>query len=146
MIPKPSRTKKKKKKLPTIAKVKDDLQRKIVNPYIRRRDSKDGYFKCISCGQTKPVAQMQAGHYIPISKSQFLRFNELNLNGECIHCNLFDNFHLIPYRKNLIAKIGLESVESLERTAEEVKLYKHSREELERIENYYTELLKGQTK
>jgi hypothetical protein len=141
MIPKPSQ--KKKKKLPTIAKVKKRLQEKIVNPYIRQRDSKDGYFKCISCGQTKPVAQMNSGHYIPISKSQFLRFNELNINGECSSCNCWDGYHLIPYRKNLIAKIGLESVEALERTAEEVKLYKHTREELERIETYYTQLLKG---
>jgi hypothetical protein len=140
MIPKPSQ--KKKKKLPTIAKVKKDLQA-LVNSYIRKRDSKDGWFTCISCGKTLPTVNMNAGHWIPVSKSQFLRFNDLNINGECQGCNCFSEYHLIPYRKNLIAKIGLESVEALERTAEEVKLYKWTRPELEQIETYYTQLLKG---
>jgi hypothetical protein len=38
----------------------------IFNKFIRLRDTKghgDGaYFKCISCGEIKPVSQMNAGH------------------------------------------------------------------------------------
>ena len=131
------------KKRISLARQKAKLQIKV-NAYIRHRDSKDGYFTCISCGKTLPVSKMNSGHYIPVSKSQFLRFNELNLNGECAGCNCFSEYHLIPYRKNLIAKIGLESVESLERTAEEIKVYKHTRQELEEIEAYYTTLLSEQ--
>lgn len=131
---------KKKKKLPTIGKVKSKLQT-FVNSCIRKRDSRDGWFTCISCGLDKPVSQMQAGHYVPVSKSQYLRYNELNISGECIFCNNFSEYHLIQYRKNLIKKIGLEAVEKLEREAEEIKLYKWTREKLQEIEAYYTGLL-----
>ena len=128
------------KKRITLAKQKAKLQIKV-NAYIRSRDSKDGFFTCISCGKTLSISKMQAGHYIPVSKCQFLRFNEENINGECAGCNCFDESHLIFYRKRLIEKIGIESVESLERTALEMKVYKHTRKELEEIEAYYISLL-----
>ncbi len=139
MIPKPKRQKK--KKLPTLAKVKKDLQ-VVVNRYIRQRDSKDGWFTCISCGKAKTVDHLQCGHFIAVSKSQYLRFNEWNCNGECDSCNLFDENHLIWYQDNLIRKIGTDAVQYLKRTAQEVKLYKHSREELETIKQYYLSLTK----
>jgi hypothetical protein len=128
-IPKPSRAKKKRKKLQTIGKLKKKVQI-LFNAFIRQRDSKDGFFRCISCGQIKGISHMQAGHYIPVSKSQYLRYSFSNVHGECDRCNCFDEFHLVPYRRNLIAKIGLDKVEELEAMAETHKIYKHTREEL----------------
>lgn len=104
---------------------------KIFNAYIRRRDSRDGFFTCISCGKNKPVEQMHAGHYIPQKKSSLLRYNESNVNGECNYCNLFDEFHLINYRKNLIDKIGEDMVKYLEENQNAIK--KWSRAEIEEI-------------
>ena len=101
---------------------------KIFNAYIRQRDSENGLFTCISCGQVKPTELMDAGHYVPQKNSSALRFNEYNVNGECKSCNGFDQFHLIGYRKNLINKIGIEMVEYLETNNREVK--KWSRTEL----------------
>jgi hypothetical protein len=132
----------KKKKKQSLAALKKKVQ-KTCNEYIRKRDSSNGYFVCISCQKTLPMDKCNAGHYVPVGKSQFLRFNELNINAQCVGCNLFDNFHLIPYRKNLINKIGLEAVESLERTAEEVKVYKWTRDKLIEVENYYKSLTNG---
>ncbi len=40
-----------------------------------------------------PVDQMNAGHYVPVKGGSALRFNEYNVNGECIRCNGFDEFH-----------------------------------------------------
>jgi len=142
--PKPSPRKKvKKKKLITLSKLKKKVQ-EVVNLYVRTRDSKDGFFTCISCGETKPVSQLQAGHFVPVSKSQFLRFHDWNINGECVRCNCFSEYHLIPYRRNLIDKIGIEAVKWLESKAEEVKSYKHTRQELTDLENYYKQLLESQ--
>jgi hypothetical protein len=93
---------------------------KVFNAWIRHRDSKDGYFTCISCFRTLPVDQMNAGHYVPVKGGSALRFNEYNVNGECIRCNGFDEFHLIGYRKNLIKKIGIKKVEVLERMRNDV--------------------------
>jgi hypothetical protein len=104
---------------------------KIFNAYIRQRDSENGLFTCISCGQVKPIELMDAGHYVPQKNSSALRFNEYNVNGECKSCNGFDQFHLIGYRKNLINKIGIEMVEYLETHNREVK--KWSRTELLQI-------------
>ena len=93
---------------------------KVFNAWIRQRDSKEGYFTCISCFRTLPVDQMNAGHYVPVKGGSALRFNENNVNGECIRCNGFDEFHLIGYRKNLIKKIGIKKVEVLERMRNDV--------------------------
>ncbi len=70
---------------------------------------------CISCGKFKTYEELQAGHFIPAGGNDVtLCFDEKNVNGECEGCNAFDSFHLVPMRKNLIKKYGIELVESLE--------------------------------
>jgi len=81
---------------------------KRFNAYIRRRDKNR---PCISCGQFK---SLQAGHFYPAGQYPMLRFNEHNVNGECIHCNYFSGDHLISYRRNLIKKIGEVNVNKLD--------------------------------
>ena len=107
----------------------------IFNKYIRNRDSSNGYFVCISCGGEHPVSKMNAGHYVPVKNSSLLRFNEFNTNGECITCNLFDQFHLIGYRKRLIDKIGSNAVDWIESQGRISK--KWTREELQDIIKTY---------
>jgi hypothetical protein len=109
---------------------------KVFNAWIRARDSKEGYFTCIACFRTLPIDQMNAGHYVPVKGGSALRFNENNVNGECIRCNGFDEFHLIGYRKNLIKKIGLKKVEQLERMRNDV--CKWDRTTLNHIVKTYT--------
>ena len=108
------------------------------NEYIRLRDAGK---PCISCGK---VTTLQAGHYWPVGGYDGLRFDELNINGECAYCNAWDKAHLIGYRKNLIKKIGLESVEALDARAEDYRMngYKFTRSELLEIYNYYCEKIK----
>jgi len=120
--------------LTTIPKLTAKAQ-KIFNAYIRQRDSDNGYFTCISCGQTKEVSQMDAGHYVPVKGSSALRFDEYNVNGECKACNGFDQFHLIGYRRNLIDKVGERKVMELEHQHRLIK--KWSRTELNEIIERY---------
>ena len=108
---------------------------KIFNAYIRQRDSQDGYFTCISCGQTKTTDLMDAGHYVPVKGSSALRFDEYNVNGECKSCNGFDQFHLIGYRRNLIDKVGERKVMELEMQHRLIK--KWTRTELNEIIEKY---------
>jgi 5-methylcytosine-specific restriction endonuclease McrA len=110
---------------------------KVFNAYIRKRDSDNGYFTCISCGQTKDTTQMDAGHYVPVKGSSALRFDEYNVNGECKSCNGFDQFHLIGYRRNLIDKVGERKVMELEYQHRLIK--KWSRTELNEIISKYGE-------
>jgi hypothetical protein len=121
--------------LPTIPKLTAKAQQ-VFNRYIRTRDSQDGYFTCIACGQVKSQDVMDAGHYVPVKGSSALRFDEYNVNGECKKCNGFDGFHLIGYRKNLIQKIGQEMVDWLENNQRTIK--KWTRSELNEIIEKYS--------
>lgn len=88
----------------------DDAQ-KIVNKYIRLRDSHLG---CISCGTTANV-QFAAGHYRSRGSASHLRFNHDNLHKQCNqHCNMALSGNQRNYRAGLIAKIGVDRVEALE--------------------------------
>lgn len=108
---------------------------KVFNEFIRHRDSQDGYFNCISCGQTKPTDQMHAGHYLSVGHHTALRFNEVNTNGQCIRCNLHLHGNQIGYRNGLIRKYGEQKVLLLE--GYQRRPYKLGRAELlEIIEKY----------
>lgn len=91
-----------------------EIAQKHFNAYIRKRDDKGGWFVCISCNERKDKSKMDAGHYYSAGNHSFLRFNENNVHGQCRKCNSFMHGHLIPYRENLIKKIGLAEVEKLD--------------------------------
>ncbi len=62
---------------------------RVFSEYIRLRDtaghSKEGYFRCISCGQIKPYSQADCGHYIG-RQHMATRYNEINCNAQCRNC------------------------------------------------------------
>lgn len=125
-----------KKRPKTLAQLKKDLT-KAFNAYIRFRDSKDMVFTCISCGNTLPISEMHAGHFIP-STYQSVRFSEENVNGQCRNCNVWKRGNIIEYRPRLITKIGKKRVEALE--ARRHDLFKPTREWLEEKIAYYKSL------
>ncbi len=114
---------------------------KIFSLYIRLRDSKQfGYkaFKCISCGQIKPFAKADCGHYYSRSKMS-TRYDEDNCNSECNFCNRFKSDHLDGYRENLIRKIGQSRFDLLRSHSNQVK--KWSEFELQQLIKYYSALV-----
>jgi hypothetical protein len=124
------------KKPKTIAKLKKELEI-LVNQFIRLRDKGK---PCISCGEIKPL---QAGHFYPKSVCEGLRFDEVNINGECSECNCFDDRHILTYSENLINRIGIDEFEALKQRAAEYKRqgYKFTRSELiEKIAEYKTKI------
>jgi len=127
----------------TLPKLKADLQ-KVFNKYIRLRDLKGNYFTCISCNQVKPKEQMNAGHFYSVKGYDSLRFNEDNVNGECISCNCFNESHLIGYTINLQNKIGTNRINYLHDMARDYKKngYKWCRIDLEEMIAYYKNMIK----
>ena len=99
-----------------------------VNAYVRKRDDLGGFFECMACKEIKPSSQANASHYFPKEVKQYsaVRFDLDNLWVCCIRCNHYLSGNLIPYRKNLIEKIGIERFENLERLSN-VKNFKHDR-------------------
>lgn len=100
------------------------------NKWVRERDHYKG---CISCGATVT----EAGHYFSRGHYSALRFNEVNVNGQCTRCNCFMHGNLINYRQGLVRKYGETTVQQLELSANLRKVKKWSRIELEIIIGNY---------
>ena len=101
------------KKPKTLAQLKKDLDT-VFNKFIRQRDSKEGYFICISCNEEKPISQMHAGHFYSAGQFSNVRHDEDNVNGQCNYCNTFLHGNLLNYREGLLKKIGPERFKVLE--------------------------------
>lgn len=98
----------------------EDKLQDLVNTKVRKRDSSGGYFICISCDELKPISQMNAGHYYPKEPLQYraVKFDLDNINGQCVRCNKYLSGNLIPYRANLLLKIGEQRLKQLEMKAQ----------------------------
>jgi hypothetical protein len=104
---------------------------KVFNTYIRERDKGK---PCISCGN-QLKGKFDAGHYVSSGSCKALTFHELNVWGQCVHCNQHKHGNLIGYREGLTKRIGVVEVETLEKMRHES--IKYTREELRaKIEEY----------
>ena len=81
-----------------------------VNTYIRERDHDK---PCISCG-TLISAQWDAGHYRSTAAAPQLRFDESNIHRQCVVCNQHKSGNLVPYRLELMKRIGQQAVDAIE--------------------------------
>ena len=105
------------------------------NAFIRERDKG---LLCISCGNVPK--KTNAGHFWNANNHWAVRFDEDNVHLQCEYCNSFLSGNLLPYRANLIGKIGFERYDQLEEKARETR--KFSIEELKEITATYKQKLK----
>ena len=145
------KAKKKDKPLPLFDKAgvtvkkKIDLKAKldrVFSMYIRLRDSREFDFKafrCISCGRILPFEKADNGHYIN-RQHMSTRFDEMNCNAQCSHCNRFQEGNMQGYRNGLIRKYGEQKVVLLEMKKNTIR--KFSDFEYEQLIKYYSALVK----
>jgi hypothetical protein len=81
------------------------------NKYIRLRDKEK---PCISSGRSL-IGKYDAGHFYSCGSYPNLRFNEDNCHGQSVHDNRDKHGNLLAYREGLIARIGQERFDELER-------------------------------
>ena len=89
------------------------------NAFIRERDK---HQPCICCGLPLHSQGLiptlggsyDAGHYRSIGSAPHLRFDEHNCHAQRKQCNRFGSGRAVDYRLGLIARIGLQAVESIE--------------------------------
>ncbi len=116
---------------------------RLFSIYIRSRDgkynpeTKEYIGACFTCGR---LANLQAGHFIPRTHMQF-RFNERNVNGQCLHCNWTLEGNISVYRDKLTVLHGKQFVMMLE--AEKHKPYKLPISDIKVLIDYYTKLNKA---
>lgn len=86
-----------------------------VNRYIFWRDFGR---PCIACGRPLNYGvrggAVDASHYRSRGSASHLRYNVFNIHAGCVRCNRELSGNLIPFRINLIEKIGANRVEALE--------------------------------
>ena len=101
----------KKKKLPSLAKLKRDLDRHF-SLFIRRRDADDkGMGRCVTCGDW---ALLQASHFIP-RQHLAVRWDVRNVHGSCARCNCWLHGNLIEYNAFMLKEYGQETIDELRR-------------------------------
>lgn len=106
------------------------------NAWIRKRDAGK---PCISCGRHH-AGQWHAGHYRTTKAAPELRFDERNVHAQCAPCNNHLSGNIIEYRKGLIEREGIETVDYLE-GPHDPKHY--TVEDLKAIRDEYRKRLKG---
>ena len=111
------------------------VAQQVFNKYIRLRDEGN---LCISCG--KIPKKGNAGHMYSAGGYFNVRFDERNVHLQCEYCNSFLSGNLLPYRENLLAKLGYEEFERL--SVDAMKTRKFTREELKEIIEIYKQKIK----
>jgi hypothetical protein len=110
------------------------------NAYIRARDAGR---PCICCGRPLGDGEVggsyDCGHYRSVGSAPHLRFDERNAHAQRKFCNRWGAGRAVDYRIGLIARLGLEAVETLEA---ENSTHKWTREELIKIRATYKRKLK----
>lgn len=111
------------------------------NAFIRERDRQAGY-PCISSGRPLDWSgnQVDAGHYRSTGAAPHLRFDERNCHAQSKHDNRFLSGSAVDYRLGLIARIGLEAVESLEA---DQSVRKYTIDDLQQIKATYRAKLRA---
>lgn len=105
------------------------------NAFIRARDAAK---PCVSCGRMPDGRhQRHAGHYRSVGSNPALRFEPDNVWGQCATCNNHLSGNLVPYRAELIRRIGLERVEWLEGPHEACK---YTGEQLQEMKKRYRKM------
>ncbi len=78
---------------------------------------------CISCGRPDQGGRMRnAGHFKSRGANSGLRYDLLNIHGQCTHCNLYNSGAVEGYRQGLLERYGSAILEYLD-TAPRVKAW-----------------------
>jgi len=112
----------------------------ICHEFIRERDKG---LPCISCNGLWQ-SDFQAGHFYKAELFSTLKFDEKNISGQCVGCNIRKEGNESGYRVGIINRYGKEHLEYLDELAATEKQITHKwdREELENTRNYYKNKLK----
>lgn len=112
----------------------------IVNKYCRLRDcfGEQGA-ACISCGKWEPFERGDGGHFIS-AKYSATRFDERNVNFQCIRCNRFLHGNLANYYVGMVKKYGQEVVDELMQLQHTSRKWKE--DEIKQLRKYFSEKIK----
>ena len=118
----------------TTTQLKKELD-KWFSQYIRlRRADANGLVECFTCGKIDHWKKQQAGHF-QSRRHLTTRWNELNVQVQCVRCNMFNQGEQYKFGKLLDVRIGDETSEKLERLSKHTAMFRRV-DYLEMIEKY----------
>ena len=97
---------KSKKKKPSISRLKKKLDA-VFSEWVRR--SQDC---CFTCGKVEHWKDAQAGHFISRTFT-CVRWNDMNVNRQCVSCNVFKHGNMVEYWLAMEKKYGREIIDWL---------------------------------
>lgn len=104
-----------------------------------KRGSGYTYGKCVTCGQLKPLGELQGGHFIS-RRHKATILDERNIHPQCVRCNQWLNGNLSEYRKFL----GDDLADELKAKSMQVK--KFTREELNELRDGFRARIRKEKK
>ena len=107
---------------------------KIFSLYIRTKETKNGYGRCVTCGQLFSIKRLQAGHFIPGRRNSIL-FDERGVHIQCERCNKWLYGNPIQYYDYMKRTYGQKIIDELYKKAKEEKQF--TVPELKRLYEYY---------
>lgn len=113
------------------------LAQQVFNKWVRLRDKGE---PCISCKKVIN-GKTDAGHLYAVGNYPSVRFNETNVNSQCIFCNRYNGGLVNEYRINYVQKYSIEQLEELDQLAH--KSRKYTKEELKELIAEYKEKIKS---
>ena len=120
----------------TYAQLKKKLD-EVFSIYIRRKDAKEGWVNCFTCGKKFEWKYTDNGHFIN-RKHLATRWLEENCHPQCIGCNRFRDGNKEDYAVHLEAVYGhgiLQKLQDIKNKGLEVKY-----NDLEKMIEYYKKL------
>lgn len=114
---------------------------KAFSEYIRRKDAdRNGIVRCVTCSRPYHWKRMDAGHYVK-STHKLVKFDEMNVHAQCVHCNKALAGAESEYREYIIEHYGVGELNRLE--ASKGKICKRTVAEFKEIEELYKQKIKG---
>lgn len=108
----------------------------VFSQYIRKsKADKQGYCTCCTCGKKVHWKEIQAGHFMS-RKHYSIRWDERNVNPQCVACNVFRYGE--QYKYSLF--LGQDLADLLYLQSKEIK--KYTTEELKELTDTYSKMLK----
>lgn len=108
----------------------------VFSQYIRKsKADKQGNCTCCTCGKKVHWKEIQAGHFMS-RKHYSIRWDERNVNPQCVACNVFRYGE--QYKYSLF--LGQDLADLLYLQSKEIK--KYTTEELKELTDTYSKMLK----
>lgn len=109
---------------------------KAFSEYIRRRDSNNGFAKCVTCEVIDEWRYLQAGHFVA-GRNNSILFVEDNCHAQCVGCNFFgkNSRSYGKYYEFMKARYGIERIDELIILSNRIVLFEQA--DYERIAEEY---------